>query len=477
MMISRKMLAALGMAAALWTAPARGVLAAEETLGAESRFPPEYLELARRVAVERPSEDLVTALDSGETVDLPGLMASLRESSAALRAIRSDDPFIAAAAQAAARGAEETTARLDRALRGEETSTAPVRGGSGKVGSSLAALAAVGLMGGAKDSVSESAMAEASGGALLGSWAAEWWSPAVEALLGGVIQKLLNRALDAAIESGINWWTGGSAQRARGSLVVAAVEMETARRLLPAAARRHAPAPVADGQEVLGLDFDGSWNASSQEDALRVYNLSGQDLTNATLLIEVIDAEGKTAQDIRFAPSLKARESVALGLSRGISAEAGQSGLQTWLGRASLANAAEIRVSIWCDQLSREKIALQYAGSERGRDMARLFSEVGFQRVDAESYADGWFWDSHPSIVLKMKGRGPADRLENLSGKARFIRADGEAREFAWSVAEWSNGAEIEFEAEGITWEPAQVEILFETPDYIHRLSFPIPPK
>lgn len=285
-----------------------------------------------------------------------------------------------------------------------------------------------------------------------------------ELFLDGLARGLMglgaNERLTNEIEN-TNW----EIQREARTMLAAVHRIRAAQLLLPRIAARCAKS-TGRKAKVLGADFNGSWGPFGPNDWLTLWNASNRTLHNVTLVVELRGRSGESCRNVHFISSWEP------GAARYARYKPGWLLLDEYVERTTVANVENLTFSIWCDELSREGIRYDYAGTERSKDIRRYCEDVRVS-VSYQPYEPGVFWDNHRGVVLQLGGIAylPHPRIT-----ARFRRG-GKVKSWYWDFERWDQGQSLTLETGGqLAWDPTSVEIELGFPDngfktvYAHRM-------
>lgn len=180
----------------------------------------------------------------------------------------------------------------------------------------------------------------------------------------------------------------------RGAKYAAAVQRRRAATfLLPELAREFAGEQRKE--PVLAIDFDENWFGEGLPDRVSLTNVSGSDLTNCTVQIDIRGRSGKWVRNVHFVPSWSKTKKM---WSDYVSTDPTQ--LESISGTTAT-EVQDLKVSVWCDELRAEGIELRYSGLARDEDRARQLENLMAVRVD---YVESPFLEKGPCIGVTLTG-------------------------------------------------------------------------
>ena len=231
--------------------------------------------------------------------------------------------------------------------------------------------------------------------------------------------------------------------------VDAFVRSRAAQLMLPSIASRTA-GEDRHGPDPISIDLDESFAASAAFDLIALRNVSGVTLNDCTVLVELRGADGRVSQNVHFVESWDAGSERFSRYGVGIETPNGPVGRQTVNG------VNEVRVSLWCNELRRERTVYTYPGPERDRDVATMLE--GRAKLTTE-YVPNPFWGVGRCFDLGFVGvpQIPAHTITMY-----FTMPDG-PKKMTWQRGEWNQGESRRFDTgEGfLPVDPLDVEIAF----------------
>ena len=233
---------------------------------------------------------------------------------------------------------------------------------------------------------------------------------------------------------------------------------EAAKLMLPRLAARHAGPRYKSGP-VLKVDFDEAWGPVGPADWLRLANVSGITLHNATVLVEVHGEAGDVARSVHFMPSWSAGATIDARYT------GGDDSFGFPVGRQTVPNVANVSVSLWSEELRQEGITYGYLGAEHDADVARYCASMQV-RARFRPLQSGLIWDTQRGMELWLDGIAS---LPNPRITAIFRRG-ADVRSWYWDFPRWDRGERKVLDAgKALPWDPEEVAIEISFPRTGHK--------
>lgn len=163
--------------------------------------------------------------------------------------------------------------------------------------------------------------------------------------------------------------------------------------LLPELAKELA-GPESKGP-VLSIDFDENWFGANLPDRLNLTNVTDTDLTGSTVQVDLRGRDGKWVRNVHFVPSWPRGQALFVDYlssdPKDLAAISGTTGVEV----------QDVAVSIWCDQMKSEGIAMHYPGKARDEDRARQLEKLMVLTID---YVAKPFTEPGPSVGVTLGG-------------------------------------------------------------------------
>lgn len=218
--------------------------------------------------------------------------------------------------------------------------------------------------------------------------------------------------------------------------------------LLPEIAQELAGAPR---EKAVALDFDENWFGPVETpDRLNLTNQSGEDLSNATVQVDVRGVAGQWMRNVHFVGSWpKGQKLWADYLSTDPNDVAALFGI-------TAKEVRDLRVSVWCPEL-RTEIAQHYPDADRGADRSRQLDERLKFTLD---YVARPIIESGPCIGVRMAG---VAQLPGFKLTLKCKAAGGEPVRLQMAGKSWLSGARLSVQSRGaLSTEPESVELNVE---------------
>jgi hypothetical protein len=237
-------------------------------------------------------------------------------------------------------------------------------------------------------------------------------------------------------------------------LIATYKRLEVARLGLPGLAARYA-GPRATGARTISIDLDAAWGPVGPDDRLTLFNRTGADLHNCTVLVELRAAGGEASPSVYFVPRWPAGTPIYA------RCPAGTAFFGEAVGSRTVPRVASILASFWSDELTRESIRYAYEGTERDADLARYCADM---RVAASyrPFARGLLWNTERGVIVRLEGLRHAPRPRIL---VSFRRAGGEIS-CSWDFDRWDEGESKTLDTAGkLPWDPESYRVEVGFPD------------
>jgi len=233
---------------------------------------------------------------------------------------------------------------------------------------------------------------------------------------------------------------------------------EASRLMLPQIAARYSGPPRKAGP-ALKIDFDESWGPVGPGDWLTMSNVSGGDLHDATVLVEVRGEAGDVARSVHFVPSWRAGTAIDARYT------GGDESLGFPVGRQTVANVASVTVSLWSEELRQEGIAYHYLGAEHDADVARYCAAMRV-RARFRPFQTGIVWDTQRGMELWLDGIAALPRPRITA----TFRRKADVRAWYWDFPRWDQGERKVLDAgKALPWDPEEVTVEMSFPRTGHR--------
>jgi hypothetical protein len=230
-------------------------------------------------------------------------------------------------------------------------------------------------------------------------------------------------------------------------LIATCSRLDADKILLPRVASRYA-GPQASDDHCLDIDYDGVWGPHGPDDWLTLRNTSGLALHHCTIQVELLGEDGEVRQNVHFVSDWPRDTFVYAKYCPG------RELLDETVNRRLVKRCASLKLSIWCDELSREAISYTYAGAERDKDVARYCAPAVVSAA-YEPPSKLSLWNRSGTATLILDG---VDFFPPSHAQLTFHRGDNELS-YSCDVSEWKKGEKKKFEAKGLQWDPESVDV------------------
>jgi len=226
--------------------------------------------------------------------------------------------------------------------------------------------------------------------------------------------------------------------------------------VLPTVAKKYTSRIVKDCKEIL-VDFDESWGSFGPYDWLALYNRSGQELEECTIVVELIGANKKLT-NVHFVENWPSRSWMYAKYGPGIEVSDRE------FRRTTVESVQEIVVTILSPKLS-ALVRYTYQGTEKDKDIARHCSMLTL-KGRYRPFDDGWLWDDEPAAILTLKGGD----LPKCEVTVDFVRG-AEVKSWSWDIDEWKKDTRKIFEVshDKLPWDPNEINVLIRFPDSSYK--------
>jgi hypothetical protein len=219
--------------------------------------------------------------------------------------------------------------------------------------------------------------------------------------------------------------------------------------LLPELAKELA-GPVAKAGAI-ELNFDEEWLVPGKPDRLNLKNCTGQQLTNATVQVDLRGRDGRWVRNVHFIEEWAGGQLVwadYLGHDpASIESLAGVTSVEVQV----------IRVSVWASEARIDNVDLHYPKADRDEDRWRMLDE----RLAVEfDYVAKPLIEKGPCIGVRLRGVG---ELPGCKIRLTCNSEDDDPVVLHWNVGSWSEEGRVSVQSEGaLQRPPVSVEIRLE---------------
>lgn len=219
--------------------------------------------------------------------------------------------------------------------------------------------------------------------------------------------------------------------------------------MLPELAKELAGPPAAETP--IEINFDESWFVSGQPDRINIKNVSGHELTNSTLQVDIRGRNGRWVRNIHFVEKWASGQLLwanYLGSDpRRIESLAG----------VTAGEVQEIRVSVWASEVRAEDVALNYPKADRDEDRWAILQKNLVVELD---YVAQPFFEKGPCIGVRL--RGVRDLPECKVGLVCEVGGN-KGVNLATVVGAWTDGGRVSIQSQGaLEAEPKSVKVTIE---------------
>lgn len=172
--------------------------------------------------------------------------------------------------------------------------------------------------------------------------------------------------------------------------------------LLPEIAR--GLAGHSHGSAVLEIDFDENWYGT-EPDRINLTNVSGINLTNSTVQVDIRGRTGPWVRNVHFVASWPSGKKLWADYHT-----SDQSGISA-ISRTTATEVQEIRVSLWSVEICKEDESIIYPGKDRDADRVRQIDRLVTFSID---YVESPIFESGPCVGVTLGGvtRLPSCKVE-----------------------------------------------------------------
>lgn len=204
----------------------------------------------------------------------------------------------------------------------------------------------------------------------------------------------------AAIFTGNPMLVAGAALRevghesGRASVYEAAIRRRRACMFMLPELAKELAGPAAS-EPPIEINFDESWFVSGQPDRINLKNASGQELTNATLQVDIRGRDGRWVRNIHFVEKWAHGQALwanYLGID--------PSRIESLAG-VTAQEVQDVRVSVWAAEVRSEEVALHYPKADRDEDRWAILDKNVVVELD---YVAQPIFEMGPCIGVRLRG-------------------------------------------------------------------------
>lgn len=243
-------------------------------------------------------------------------------------------------------------------------------------------------------------------------------------------------------------------------------ELDTIHMLLPKIAQKYA-APHTEDIGNIQVDIDESMTATETADLFTISNNTGQELTDCTIQVDLVGADGQSRKNIHFVRKWPVDTKLYAQYSVGIPFE------NRVVIKQSVIKIQKATVSIWSPKHS-TTINYTYQGKEKKYDIANFCRKLSFTKV-IQPFEKGYFFDTQPGLVATL------DDLTYVPDWIRKCKIDVEfcdsenSKTWTWELDNWNKGEKKVFSvpSRDLDFTPTRINMFISFPDcdYIHMFD------
>jgi hypothetical protein len=244
-------------------------------------------------------------------------------------------------------------------------------------------------------------------------------------------------------------------------------KIDAAKRLLPRVASRYSGPNVESGQAI-DVAFVNRWGPRQESDIL-IMGLNLEKalvLHNCTIKASLFNDANEVAHNIHFVKEWNTRDYLIARYGAGVKFDSGET-----IAVQTVADVNRIEISLWCDELSQEKINYLHTISQKDEAASGACANVKLP-IEYVPYREGLL-GSNRGVRVTMNG---VTRLPACTVRITFHRGDGEERRFEseslwWTLPEWKGGVKKTFLSPKFTWNPETIDVTISFADTRHTIS------
>lgn len=204
--------------------------------------------------------------------------------------------------------------------------------------------------------------------------------------------------------------------------------------LLPELARELAG--PAHSKAAVEIDFDENWYGA-EPDRVNLTNVSGVDLTNCTLQVDLRGREGAWVRNVHFVPAWPAGKKLWADYHTSDPSNVSA------ISRTTAVEVQELRVSLWAAELSKEGESINYPGKDRDADRLRQIDRLVTFTID---YVESPLFETGPCLGVTLGG---VEKLPSCKVEVTCHGGNKVDQVLEYEVARWSNGRRISLNSRG----------------------------
>lgn len=219
--------------------------------------------------------------------------------------------------------------------------------------------------------------------------------------------------------------------------------------MLPELAKELAGPPAAETP--IEINFDESWFVSGQPDRINLKNVSGHELTNATLQVDIRGRNGRWVRNIHFV------EKWAPGQLLWANYLGSDTGRIESLAGVTAGEVQDVRVSVWAAEVRADEVSLHYPKADRDEDRWAILEK--HLAIDLDYVAEPFF-ESGPCIGVKLRG---VQALPECKIGLVCHGAGEESVSLSRTLERWQEGGRVSVQSQGaLARKPKSVTVTIE---------------
>jgi hypothetical protein len=187
----------------------------------------------------------------------------------------------------------------------------------------------------------------------------------------------------------------------------------------------------------VAIDYDENWFTDRAADRLKLSNTTGKPMTRCTVQAEVRGEDGTWIRDVRYVAEWRPGKELIAEYPSGAKEDA-------TMRTVAAIRVQEVKVSVWCDELSRVEQKLQYVGAPRDEDMLRALNDKLNVEID---YVAKPFTEPGPSLGVRFMGIAS---LPPCHVTLICKHAQGEPQTFEFNHGAWRDGLRFSYPSRGV---------------------------